>query len=134
MTDCLFCKIIAGEIPSHNIYEDDRVIVFLDIRPINPGHALIVPKSHAADLRESSVGDVCYAMEIVKKLAPAILKTVGADAFNFSANTGAAAGQAVFHTHFHVMPRFDGDGYKPWTREGAADDLASVAERIRANL
>jgi len=134
MPDCLFCKIIAGEIPSHKIYEDDRAVAFLDIRPINPGHTLIVPKAHAADLRESSVEDAAHAIEVVKKLAPAILAAVGADAFNFSANTGAAAGQVIFHTHFHVMPRFGGDGYKPWVREGEAGDLASVADRIRKNL
>lgn len=132
MDDCIFCKVIAGKMPSHTVFENDDVLAFMDIRPVNPGHTLVVPKIHATDMRESSDQELEQVLRVVKKIAPAILKTVGADAFNFTSNVGRASGQIVFHTHFHIIPRFSTDGYKAWEREdGAHEDLGTLAGNIR---
>lgn len=134
-TDCIFCKILDGSIPSQKIYETDDVLVFLDIRPLNPGHCLLIPKRHAENLLETSEQDIASIMAVVKKIAPLILKVVGSDAFNLSSNCGRAAGQIVFHTHFHLIPRLPADGYKHWQRQDDLhDDLPAMAEKIRKAL
>lgn len=134
MPDCIFCKIIAGAIPAEKVYEDEHVLAFLDIKPINPGHTLVIPKRHAECLLGTTESEARAVMDAVKKIAPGILRAVGANAFNLSNNCGKAAGQIVLHTHFHLMPRFEGDGYKPWAREDGGKDLAAVAEKIRKEL
>ncbi len=133
--ECIFCKIIDGSIPSQKIYETKDVLVFLDIRPLNPGHCLLIPKHHADNILETSEQDVIALMSVVKKIMPVLLKTVGADAFNLSSNCGRAAGQIVFHTHVHLIPRLPADGYKHWQREDDLhDDLQAMAEKIRRAL
>ena len=132
MTDCLFCKIIAGDIPCDKVYEDDDVFAFLDIAPVNPGHTLIVPKAHHENLEHMSVASAQALFGAVRRLAPAIRTAVGANAFNIGVNTGADAGQIVMHTHVHVMPRFPDDGLGHWpkkhlTKEETAKVLADVA-------
>ncbi len=135
MNDCIFCKIIVGEIPSHKVYEDDQVLAFLDIKPLNPGHTLVVPKRHTESILDCAEEDTLSVIRVIKKIAPAILRATGASACNVSNNNGAAAGQVVFHTHFHVIPRRDGDGYAPWHRtEHEGSDPAAVAEKIRQEL
>ncbi len=135
MDFCLFCKIVAHEIPATILYEDDSTIAFLDINPVKPGHTLVVPKVHGADFRESQVHDLTAVIETAKKIAPAILKTVGAQGFNFSSNVGAAAGQVIFHTHFHLIPRHNGDGLVNWPHEGATqEELAELGNKIRVQL
>lgn len=135
MSECLFCKIAAGEIPCHKIYDDRLVLAFLDIKPLNPGHALIIPKRHAAHLLETSDEEARALMETAKKIAPAIVQSVGATGCNVNCNIGRSAGQLVFHTHLHVIPRYEDDGFKPWQRDGeVSDSLADVAQRIRAAL
>lgn len=132
MSECLFCKIAAGEIPCHKVYEDDSVLAFLDIKPLNPGHALIIPKHHATHLLETAEEDARALIGVAKKIAPAIVQSVGATGCNVNCNIGRSAGQLVFHTHVHVIPRYDDDGFKPWSREECfSDDLAEVAQRIR---
>ena len=133
--DCLFCKIIAGQLPSKKVFEDDKTVAFLDIHPVNPGHTLIVPKAHADTFLQSAPEDMQAVMATAKRLAPAILKSVGADACNVTTNCGRASGQIIFHTHFHVIPRFATDGYKAWQRAGDVhEDLTSLADKIRAAL
>lgn len=134
MPDCLFCKIIAGEIPCYNIYEDDSVIAFLDIHPLNPGHALVVPKQHAENVFANAEADALAAMRVILKLGPAILAAVKAPACNISANVGRESGQVVFHTHFHIIPRVADDGYAPWDRREGAGDLEEVAKKIRGMI
>lgn len=134
MSDCIFCKIIAGEIPSHKIHEDDTLLAFLDIHPVNPGHTLIITKAHHANFLETPKELVSAITELGQRLAPAILKTVGADAFNFSTNNGRAAGQLIGHTHFHLIPRFPTDGHKMWHGKDEHQDFAAVAEKIRGNV
>lgn len=135
MSDCIFCKIIAGEIPSTKVYEDERVVAFLDIRPLNPGHTLVVPKTHSDNWLQDSDEDGLAVAAAAKKLAPAILHAVGAAACNVTTNVGPAAGQIVLHTHFHIIPRRESDGYKPWHRNvDESVTPAAIAEKIRAEL
>lgn len=132
MPDCIFCKIIAGEIPCDKVYEDGEVLAFLDISPVNKGHTLVVPKEHYVDLVECPEDRAEHLIRVVKKVGQAVLKAVEADAFNVGLNNGAAAGQIVNHAHFHVIPRFNGDGLKSWPHGKYADDgeKAEVAGRI----
>lgn len=121
--------------PSQKVYEDDQVLAFLDIQPINPGHTLVVPKRHAENFLKTEEEDLAKVMAVVKKITPGILKAVGADSFNLGCNTGRAAGQVVFHTHFHIMPRLSTDGYRLWhPHDDAPSDLKKIAERIREEL
>ncbi len=114
MDDCVFCKIIKGEIPSTLLYEDNDFFVFLDIAPIQKGHTLIVPKKHSTDIFDfkSNLGD--KLISIIQKTGKAVMRGVNADGFNFGLNNGVAAGQVIMHTHFHIVPRFDNDGLKSW--------------------
>ena len=132
MNDCIFCKIIKGEVSSQKVYEDDRTFAFLDITPINPGHTLVVPKKHSLNMLDAAEGDVCAIMAVIHKITPKILKAVGAEAFNLGANNGSVAGQIVPHLHFHIMPRFSDDGHRLWGGSHVgAGDLEKVAEKIR---
>jgi histidine triad (HIT) family protein len=132
MQDCIFCKIVSGEIPSDNIYEDDQVVAFLDIRPVSRGHALVVPKKHSADLLEADDEVLAASMARVKKIARAITKAIGAAGFNLHVNTGSAAGQVVFHLHFHIIPRFEHDGIKMWPHlDVEPTTRAQMAEEIK---
>lgn len=135
MPDCLFCKIIAGEIPCHKIFEDDLTLAFLDIKPLNPGHALVIPKNHSEHLLETSIEDARAIMNTAKKITPVIMQSVGANGCNVTCNIGHSAGQIIFHTHVHVIPRYDDDGFKSWQRDGeVSDGLAEVAERIKERI
>ena len=107
MADCIFCKIIAGEIPSYTIYEDEEFKVFLDINPASKGHALIVPKVHYADLYDIDEEVAARAMKLAKKLATRMTKVLGCDGFNLLQNNNEAAGQTVFHFHLHLIPRYE---------------------------
>lgn len=132
MPDCLFCKIIAGEIPCHKIYEDDRTIAFLDIFPVSEGHALVLPKTHATHLLETSPEDALAMMATVKKITPAILEAVGGDGFNLGMNNGESASQEIPHTHLHIMPRKIGAPRSFEKTQGDPQKLAALAERIRS--
>lgn len=135
MTDCIFCKIVAGVIPSDKIYEDEDVFAFMDIRPVARGHALVVPKKHSEDFL--STGDQVLEDMIpkVKKIAGAVMKAVNADGINVSTNHGAAAGQIIFHLHFHIIPRFNKDGLEPWPhQESEPKTRQEIAEIIKKNL
>lgn len=114
MAGCLFCKIARGEIPAEKVYEDDSVFAFLDIHPINPGHTLVIPKAHATNIYEIGSKDFSRVMDVVRRLAPIIKKGTDADGINIGMNNDAAAGQAVFHAHVHIIPRYSGDGHEHW--------------------
>ncbi|MBR5127433.1 MAG: HIT family protein [Roseburia sp.] len=107
MADCIFCKIIAGEIPSYTIYEDEEFKVFLDINPASKGHALIVPKEHYANIYDIDEEVVARAMKLAKKLATRMTKVLGCDGFNLLQNNNEVAGQTVFHFHMHLIPRYE---------------------------
>ena len=135
MSDCIFCKIIAGEIPSSTVYEDDDVKAILDVNPAAKGHVIVLPKNHAENVFSIADEDLSKAICVAKKIAAALKKTYNCDGVNILQNNGEAAGQSVFHLHIHVIPRFVGDtvsvGWKPGEMPS---DMAETAEAIRANL
>lgn len=130
--DCLFCKIIAGEIPSHKVYENDRVFAFLDINPVSEGHTLVIPKAHATDLAAGSVEDAQALMEAIHLLAPKIVQAMGGDGYNLGMNHGESAGQIVMHTHLHIMPRKAGTPRTFEKTQPSQEELAAVAAKIRS--
>jgi histidine triad (HIT) family protein len=108
--DCLFCKIVSGAIPHLSVYEDSAVIAFLDIHPCTKGHTVVIPKQHFATLEEMDEASYLAVMRGVKAVAEKINKVLAPDAMNIGLNNGPASGQAVPHTHWHILPRFEGDG------------------------
>lgn len=135
--NCIFCKIIAGEIPSVSVYEDEDFKAILDVAPSARGHVIILPKEHAADLFELSEESASKVMVVAKKIAKAVKEAYACDGVNILQNNGKAAGQTVFHLHVHVIPRYEGDtdtiniGWKPLD---TPDDMESIAEKIKAYL
>jgi histidine triad (HIT) family protein len=113
VADCLFCRIAAGTIPSAELWQDDRVFAFLDIRPLRPGHALLVPKRHAAKLEDAAPEDAAALMAAARRLAPVLCRLTGAPDSTLAINNGPAAGQEVQHLHLHLVPRGPGDGAGP---------------------
>ncbi len=134
--DCIFCKIIAGEIPCFKLYESDDVLAFMDINPANEGHALVIPKEHSADVHAVSAAAISSTVITAKMIAAAIEKTLSPDGINLLQCNGPAAAQSVLHFHMHVLPRRTGDELKlNWGLEpGDMDAIGKLAERIRANL
>lgn len=132
MTDCIFCKIIKGEMSCNKIYEDDKVLAFLDRAPVNKGHTLVVPKEHYEDIQTIPENLLCGVISAVKKIAPVVIKVMGADSFNLSVNNGREAGQVISHLHFHIMPRFKNDGLEPWPSKIYQDKEAEeITNKIR---
>lgn len=109
MENCIFCKIANGEIPAATLYEDENFRVILDLGPASKGHALILPKSHAASIYELSDEMAAKAMILAKKMATAMTAALKCDGFNIVQNNGECAGQTVFHFHMHLIPRYKGD-------------------------
>lgn len=134
MNDCLFCKIIRKEVPSHTVYEDADVAVFLDIFPVSKGHLLFVPKQHAQDLSAGSAADARRLMEEIYRLAPAIQRALGASGYNLGMNHGVDAGQEVFHTHMHFMPRYAGEPRRFEKMSPTQEELQTIADQIRSGL
>ena len=134
--DCIFCKIITGEIPSFKIYEDDATYAFMDINPAHDGHALVIPKEHAKDLHAVSEEAIAKTVVAAKKIAAAVEKSVRPGGINLVQCNGEAAGQSVFHFHVHVLPRREGDELKMnWgLKPGDMDAIGKLAEKIKGNL
>ena len=109
MSDCIFCKIANGEIPSATLYEDEDFRLILDLGPASKGHALILPKAHAANIYEISDDMAAKAMILAKKMATKMTEALKCDGFNIVQNNGEPAGQTVFHFHMHLIPRYEGD-------------------------
>lgn len=133
--NCLFCKIISGEIPSYRIYEDDAVYAFLDIYPASEGHTLVAPKKHFSNFTDMNAEDVALLFETARKVTAAVEKAFSAEGSNIGINNGEVAGQEVPHVHVHVIPRKKGDGGRGiksivWT-EPDTTNLGEVAEKIR---
>jgi histidine triad (HIT) family protein len=136
MENCIFCKIVKAEIPSNKIYEDDEVLAFLDIAPVNIGHTLVIPKQHFVNIYETPDEIASKIMRVAKKIATALKNNLKAEGVNITMNNDAPAGQVVFHSHVHVIPRIEGDGFGLWHgkrpyNEGEAKD---VAQKITAGL
>ena len=135
MKDCLFCKIVAGEIPATKVYEDKNTLAFLDINPVNPGHTLIIPKKHSRNIFDIEKEDLVNVTNNIQKIAKAIKKGLNPDGINIISNNEPAAGQVIFHTHTHIVPRFTGDGFKHW--QGTPyknNETEEVAEKIKEAL
>ena len=133
--DCLFCGIIDGSIPSQTIDSDEKTVAFMDIAPATPGHALVVPRAHSADLMEIEADDLTATILASQRLAKRMKDALGADGINLINACGAAAWQTVFHFHIHVIPRYEDDPLKlPWVpEEGDPDQIAEVAARLRGD-
>ena len=129
--DCLFCKIIAGEIPSTRVDEDERTVTFMDINPATRGHVLVVPREHAADLLAIDPADLAAVAQAGQRIAAVMPERLGAAGVNLLNSCGRAAWQTVFHFHLHVIPRYEPDPLRlPWTPEPG--DREAIAEAARA--
>ena len=133
MENCIFCKIIAGEIPSATVYEDDDVKAILDVNPAARGHVIVLPKKHASDVFSIPDEDLSKAICVAKKVAAALKEAYKCDGVNILQNNGEAAGQTVFHLHIHVIPRFEGDNISvKWKQGEMPADLEVIAGEIKA--
>ena len=133
--NCIFCKILAGEIPSTAVYEDDDFKAILDVNPAARGHVIILPKNHAANIYELPDENASKIMVVAKKIATAIEKAYHCDGVNILQNNGEAAGQTVFHLHVHVIPRFKGDTVNiGWKQGDMPEDLDAICKEIQAQL
>lgn len=135
--NCIFCKIAAGSIPSAKIYEDDKVMAFLDLNPVAKGHALVVPKVHAATLLDLPAGFGDAALAAMAAVGKAQMKALGAEGFNCLQNNFSAAGQEVMHLHWHVIPRVSGDGLAfTWIPGNyvSQEEMLSLAEKLNSSM
>ncbi len=135
MPDCIFCKIVAKELPCYKIYEDDDFLAFLDIQPIAKGHTLIISKKHYNTFSETPVELLSKMIQIVHKIGQAVQKSTNADGFNIGLNNGSAAGQLIMHTHFHIIPRFNDDGLHTWPSiECSEEEFKKINQDIKNNI
>ena len=130
--DCIFCKIVAGELPATIVDEDERTVAFMDINPATRGHALVVPRRHAQDLLSIDPEDLCATAAAAQRLAGRMSERLGAAGVNVLNSCGAAAWQTVFHFHLHVIPRYNGDPLRlPWLpAAGDAEEIAAAAQEL----
>jgi histidine triad (HIT) family protein len=130
--DCLFCKIVAGEIPGTKVAEDDRTVAFMDINPATRGHLLVVPREHATDVLEIAPDDLAAVAATGQRMARLVKERLGADGVNLLNSCGSAAWQTVFHFHLHVIPRYDDDPLRlPWVPgPGDAGEIAAAAREL----
>jgi histidine triad (HIT) family protein len=131
-TDCIFCKILAGELPARIVDEDERTIAFMDIAPATRGHALVIPRVHSRDLGEIAPEDLAAVSLAAQRLAGRATERLGAEGVNLLNAWGAPAGQTVFHFHIHVIPRYRDDHLRlPWVpSQGDPDDIAAAAQEL----
>lgn len=134
--NCIFCKIVAGEIPCFKVYEDEHTLAFMDINPATRGHALVIPKEHSPNLFESPDAQLAVVTAAARKVGSAIQAALAPDGLNLVQANGPGAAQSVFHLHFHVLPRYTGDnlllnwGMNP----GNMDEIKAVSEQIARHV
>jgi histidine triad (HIT) family protein len=130
--DCLFCKIVSGEVPATRVHEDERTVAFMDINPATRGHVLVVPRTHAQDLLAIAPEDLAAVAEAAQGIARRQVERLGADGVNLINSCGAQAWQTVFHFHLHVIPRYAGDPLRlPWTpAPGDREEIAAAARDL----
>lgn len=135
MSDCLFCGIVEGSVPGQIVDSDERTVAFMDIAPATPGHALVVPRNHSADLLEIEREDLDATVAAAQRLARRAKDALGADGINLVNASGAVASQTVFHFHVHVVPRYEDDPIElPWVpTPGDPDEIAAVAAKLRGD-
>ena len=132
MTECIFCDVINGKLPSHMIYDDDDCLAILDKYPIDNGHSLIITRQHYEKITDMSIDDVSRLFSKVPKIINAIIKATGADAFSIAQNNGKSAKQIIPHVHIHLIPRYNATGTL-WTKRKimSDDELKQLAEKIK---
>jgi histidine triad (HIT) family protein len=121
---CVFCKIINNELPAYKVYEDDNVLAFLDIKPVNPGHILVIPKKHYQNLEEITDDDLVAVSIVVKKVGKLLMDKLEVKGYNVISNNDSIAGQIVPHLHFHIIPRISSDGLPLWPGNSYQDGEA----------
>jgi histidine triad (HIT) family protein len=133
MDDCLFCKIVAGELPAEKVAEDERTVAFMDINPATRGHLLVVPRKHVRDLLEIEPDELAAVTQAAQRVATRTVEALEADGVNLLNSCGSAAWQTVFHFHIHVIPRYEDDPLRlPWIPgPGNEDEIKAAAARIR---
>lgn len=136
MADCIFCKILLGEIPSYTVYQNDDTLAFLDINPNTRGHTLVIPKKHAPDITDMDDKDIASVFRTVRKVVSGLQAAINPEGFNLVVNHGEVAGQVIHHFHCHIIPRNTGDrveydfeGITP-TQEEFQELAGKVAEHI----
>lgn len=135
MEDCIFCKIIGGEIPSVKVYDDDYFVVIQSLGQNTKGHSLIIPKEHSRDILEIDNKLGCKTFEIIKKIGNAMISGLKAEGFNIIVNTKPIAGQVIMHSHIHIIPRYSDDGLHSWKEhETSEEDRVLYAEKIIKEL
>lgn len=134
--DCIFCKIVAGELDAHIVYNDEDVVAFLDANPVSDGHLLVVPREHAETLSDLSPGAVGPLFNVVRHMTRGVAATLSPDGVNVLQNNGAGAGQEVGHVHVHIIPRYEDDGLDISFEGGDINETraADIVERLRAEL
>lgn len=132
---CIFCEIVAGAMPAEVVDADERTVAFLDVSPATPGHALVIPRAHAADLYEISNEDLAATIQAAKRLAERMRSALGLAGVNLLNSCGENAWQTVFHFHIHVVPRYADDPLKlPWLPDpGQPNEIAAVAAKLRGD-
>lgn len=131
MDNCVFCQILEGRAPADRVLENERVVAFLDIHPSAAGHVLVVPRAHSDDLGQANDADMAALMKMARRMGERQRDRLGATGYNILMATGASAQQSVFHTHLHVVPRFDGDGLDLWIRgPGPTPEAQANARRL----
>lgn len=133
---CVFCKIVQKKAPASIVYEDDAVMAFLDIRPLNEGHTLVIPKKHYAFIYEVPDGEVANLYKVVKKVALAVKRGVNAEGITIAQQNERAAGQEVFHVHVHVIPRYAGKRLMRFdeAKEASEAELEKVAKKLKSHI
>jgi histidine triad (HIT) family protein len=133
MAECVFCKIVAGEIPCTKVFEDGLCIAFLDIGPISPGHTLLIPKAHYETIHQMPADEAAHLARHIPLLAAAVQKAVRAEGINVLQNNGLCSGQEVFHVHVHLIPRWpeDGLGFRWPAKQADPEVLKEQAEAVR---
>ncbi|MBI5465831.1 MAG: HIT family protein [Candidatus Kerfeldbacteria bacterium] len=130
--DCIFCKIVTNTIQAVKVYEDAEFVAFLDIHPVRPGHTLVVPKVHYARFDVTPPEVVAKLWQVAQKVAAGVSRATQADGYNISINNGRAAGQVIWHTHVHIIPRVSSDGLDLWPQsEYQGSEAERVAQAIR---
>lgn len=133
---CIFCDIVAGTEKAEILVDDEKVLAFLDIRPFNYGHSLVIPKKHYENFSDVTEEDLFPMIKSVQEISKAIKSSLNADGFNVLSNNGAAAGQTIYHCHFHIIPRFTSDGFKfkMNLKEYSEEEMKEVAFKIKKYL
>ncbi|MBM4176431.1 MAG: HIT family protein [Ignavibacteria bacterium] len=136
MNDCIFCRIINREVPAEVVFESDSIIAFLDINPLNYGHVLVVPKIHSNDFLDIPIDLLDELVHVTRKITKAIVDSLSPDGFNIFSNNGKAAGQSVFHFHFHVTPRYKSDNFKFIInlKKYKDGEMSNYAQKIRNQI